>query len=165
MGADHRDPQHRPATAAGDARERSRAGDQGAEARVSDRGVWLAYCISERRIDLAELRRRLGDEPDHVFRVTASAIEIAVDSRNVLITVESGQAAKASAIQLADDEDVLFGDEEPDRELLRRCDVCYRAEYDLDDVYEVYNTLMYFAGALIEACGAIVFDEPNRRFV
>jgi hypothetical protein len=32
-------------------------------------------------------------------------------------------------------------------------------------VYEVYNTLMYFAGALIEACGAIVFDEPNRRFV
>jgi hypothetical protein len=139
---------------------------------VTPTGTWLAFCPADRQISLDDLHQRLSNEPDHSFRREPDRLVITVhdpstgSSGEVFVEIESGPAVQRRATELAD-LDIVVDDAvpEPDRDLLRRSDLCYKISYDLEDPFTVYNTLMFVAGELMSECAATVFDETNERFV
>lgn len=135
-------------------------------------GTWIAFCPTADRIELGELERRIGNELDTTTRLEAGRLVLSARDAStgvradVDVTIQTGPDVLAEAAELADLDIVV--DEAvppPDRERLRRSDACYVISYDLDDAYTVYNTLVNVATELSAACGAIVFDQTNQRFV
>ena len=129
---------------------------------------WEVYCSDARAISLDELAgklshqetRREGDTLIVVARDTPTSPPAEVEVR-----IERGPAVREAAADLAERDLPLAPDvPEPDLDALRASDARYVLEYDADRHYELVNALIFTAGALENACGAIIYDGTSDRF-
>src|SRR5262249_24186124 len=150
----------------------TRSGYQGTEQEMSI-GIWYAYCARERLMSLDDLARRLM--PDSALTVRREQENLLVvtvhdsltgNDADVTISIDTGPHVAIEAAELA--EGWLTVDEgvpPPDAEALRRADARYELNWELLFSDETYNAMLVIADDLIQACGAIVYDVTNRRYV
>ena len=136
-------------------------------------GIWFAYCARERLMSLDELARCLASERNLLLRLDQENLLLVTvhdsltgNDADITVSIDTGPHVALEAAELAaGDLTVDPGVPPPDREALCRADARYELTWELQFSDETYNPMMVIAGELIQACGAIIYDITNRRFV
>jgi hypothetical protein len=136
-------------------------------------GTWLAYCPRERLISLEEIARRIATDPEVTLPDPADdVLTVRVHDRmtgtvaDIWVGSDTGSHVILEAQELVErDIGVDPGVPAPDLALLALCDARYELIWELQFSVETYNVMMVLVDILQEACGAIVHDITNDRFV
>lgn len=136
-------------------------------------GTWFAYCTRERLVSLDEVERGLKPDSDlSIVRAQDNLLVITVhdsmtgQDADITVNTDSGPHVALEAKELAGENlPVDPGVPPPDLDALARADARLELHWELAFSDETYNPMMLLAEHLVQACGAIIYDVTNHRFV